>query len=120
MTWIRRLFVASGVLGLLALVPLYFRETRLGLDFPPPITHPELFYGFLGVTIAWQMGYIVIGSDPRRYRPFMLLGAFGKLSFSTALTILLLQGRVPAVIFAAGLPDVVMAILFVAAYFHTA
>jgi hypothetical protein len=28
-------------------------EAKLGIDFPPPLNHPEHFYGFLSVALAW-------------------------------------------------------------------
>ena len=44
----------------------------------PEINHPELYYGFVGVTLAWQIVYVLIGLDPLRYRPFMLLARSAK------------------------------------------
>ena len=46
------LFIA-GAYGLIVLIPQYFLETKNGRDFPPAITHPEYYYGFIGVAIAW-------------------------------------------------------------------
>jgi hypothetical protein len=59
MTFAKRVFFLAGVYGILALTPMYFLEARLGRDFPPPITHPEHFYGFVGVALAWQVLFAV-------------------------------------------------------------
>ena len=55
MIFAKRVFFIAGVYGILALTPMYFLEDRIGRDFPPPIAHPEHFYGFVGVALAWQM-----------------------------------------------------------------
>ena len=55
MIWIGRLFWFAGIYGLLVLAPQYLMERHIGIDFPPEITHPEYFYGFVGVTLAWQV-----------------------------------------------------------------
>lgn len=47
MTFARRVFFIAAVYGVIVLVPQYFMEARSGRDFPPPITHPEHFYGFV-------------------------------------------------------------------------
>ena len=47
-------FLIAGIYGLLALLPMYFIETRYGVDDPPSITHPEFYYGFIGVAAAFQ------------------------------------------------------------------
>jgi len=47
MTFARRVFTIAGIYGLLVVTPLYLLEDRIGRDQPPPITHPEFFYGFL-------------------------------------------------------------------------
>jgi hypothetical protein len=66
------------VYGLLVLGPQYFMEAKVGRDFPPPITHAEHFYGFIGVAFAWQVLFIVIARDPVRYRPVMLVATSQK------------------------------------------
>ena len=68
MVFASRTFFIAGIYGLLALVPMYFLEGRIGRDYPPPINHPEHFYGFLGVAVAWQAAFLVIGRDPVRFR----------------------------------------------------
>jgi hypothetical protein len=35
-------FRIAGVYGVLVTAPLYFSEDQLGVDFPPPIAHPEV------------------------------------------------------------------------------
>jgi hypothetical protein len=48
----RVVFLVAGIYGILVLLPQYFLEERIGIDSPPPITHPEHFYGFVGVALA--------------------------------------------------------------------
>ena len=72
MIFARRVFLIAGVFGLLALLPLYFLEGRIGRDQPPAITHPEYFYGFVGVAATWRAASPVIARDPARFRPLMI------------------------------------------------
>lgn len=116
MTFARRTFFWAGLYGLLAVLPQYFMEGVIAHDFPPPVTHPEHFYGFLGLAVAWQVAFFVIARDPVRFRPFMLLGALEKLLFGGAAVVLHLQGRLATVVFAGGLFDLVLAALFVLAW----
>jgi hypothetical protein len=74
------------------LIPSYFLESRIGMSDPPPITHPEYFYGFLGVALAWQIMFFVIAYDPQRYRLAMLVAFLEKRGFSAA-TIVLFVGH---------------------------
>ena len=67
-------------------VPLYFEE-RFFRDYPPAINRPEFYYGFAGVTLAWQCMFLVIGSDPVRYRAAMLPAMPEKASFAAAIPI---------------------------------
>ena len=76
----RIVFRVAGIYGILILAPQYFLEKRIGHDLPPPITHPENYYGFIGVALAWQILYLLISGDPKRYRSIMIVGAFAKLS----------------------------------------
>jgi hypothetical protein len=119
MEFARWVFRIAGILGLLGLVPMYFTEKQVGIDTPPPITHPEFFYGFVGVAIAWQVAFIFIGQDPRRYRPLMLPSMIEKFSFASAVWILFFQGRLAAPMLVPGTFDLVLGILFVASFLRT-
>ena len=108
----RWLFRIAGVYGLLVLLPQYFLETRIGQDDPPPITHPEYFYGFVGVGVAWQVAFLVIGQDPPRYRWMILPAIVEKVTFGIASLILFAQQRLTSpVLFFAGI-DLVLSVLF--------
>lgn len=119
MAFARRVFLSASVYGVLILVPQYFMETKIGRDFPPPITHPEHFYGFIGVALAWQVLFVLIARDPVRYRPVMLAAVLEKLAFGTAAVVLYIQGRLAALVLGAGLIDLVLALLFLAAFRFT-
>ena len=64
----KRVFTIAGIYGLVVLLPLYALERQLGEQRPPPITHPEFYYGFVGVGVAWQLAFLIIGREPERYR----------------------------------------------------
>ena len=119
MKFAKIVFRVAGIYGLLVLAPLYFLENRIGRDTPPAITHPEYFYGFVGVGVAWQVLFLVLSMDPVRYRPMILPSIIEKISFGIALIALLVQGRIPASTLAVGSVDWLWALLFLAAYFKT-
>jgi hypothetical protein len=120
MRFARWVFLASGVYGLLVTLPLYFMERLVGLYDPPEITHPEFYYGFVGVTLAWQVLFLMIGSDPVRFRPAMLLAAIlEKASFTVAVVMLYAQQRVAAQMLALGLVDATWGVLFAVSYVVT-
>jgi hypothetical protein len=50
----KRVFLVAAIYGIALVFPQYFMETKLGIDFPPPLNHPEHFYGFLGIALAQQ------------------------------------------------------------------
>jgi hypothetical protein len=116
MQFARRVFHIAGVYGLVVLLPQYFLEERLGRDYPPPINHPEHFYGFIGVATAWQLAFLIIARDPVRYRLMMLPGILEKLSFGVAALVLLAQGRLARTVVAFGVLDLIWAVLFAWAY----
>ena len=115
--WVYRI---AGIYGILAIAPLYFWEQRLGRDMPPPLNHPEFFYGFAGVTLAWQLAFLVISLDPVRYRLMMFPAMVEKFSFVAAAVVLLIQQRIPLPIFGGAMIDLVLGILFVASFLATA
>ena len=120
MRFARIVFLVAGIYGLIVLVPQFFLEQRIGEDTPPPITHPEYFYGFICVAVAWQVLFLVLSRDPVRYRPMMIPAMLEKIGFPVAVLVLYLQGRVsPTILIPAGL-DLVLCTLFIAAYRKTA
>ena len=48
MKFAKVVFTIAGILGLIEITPLYFMFSLIGLQDPPPITHPAFFYGFVG------------------------------------------------------------------------
>ena len=111
----RRVFTGAGIYGLIVLVPQYFLAARIGADTPPPITHQEYFYGFIGVAVAWQLVFLLIGQDPERYRPLTIPAVLEKLAFGVPAIILYAEGRLPGSVLFFGLIDLTLAALFVAA-----
>jgi hypothetical protein len=86
-------FRISALYGTVILFPLFFAERTIAVSTPPPITHPEYFYGFLCTALATQGLYFWISTDPLRYRPLMLVGVFAKFAFAAASCVLAWQGR---------------------------
>ncbi len=119
MSFARRVFLIAGIYGLIVLVPQYFLEGKIGRDTPPAITHPEFFYGFVGVALAWQAAFLIIARDPVRFRPMMIPAMLEKISFGVAAIALFAQGRLAAMMLAAGIVDLIFCALFVAAYRRT-
>lgn len=118
-TFAKRVFLFAGVYGLIALVPQYFMEGKTGRDFPPPVTHPEFFYGFIGVAIAWQIAFLILSTDPVRYRLLMIPAIIEKASFGFAVVILFATGRVNALMLAAAVIDLVLGALFAVSFAKT-
>ena len=119
MKFAKVVFWGASVFGVLVLTPLYFMFDLVGRMDPPPVTHPQFYYGFAGVALVWQFVYFTIGTDPARFRPIMILAAFAKGSFVGALLVLYVQGRISPVAAATGLPDALLIVLFVAAFWKT-
>ena len=101
------------------MAPLYFSEAQIGRDYPPAITHPEFFYGFIGVTLAWQVVFLVIARNPVRYRPLMLVSVLEKLAYGVPAIALFMQQRLKTMTLAFGCVDLVLGALFVLAFFLT-
>lgn len=112
----QRVFRIAGIYGIIVLFPQYFMEGKLGHDYPPPITHAEHYYGFIGIALAWQVLFFMISRDPVRYRPAMIAGILEKLAFGVPCIVLYLQGRLAAVTLAAGVLDLALCVLFIFSY----
>src|SRR4051812_12728075 len=62
----RVVFRIAGIWGVLIMTPLFFTFDAVGHAYPPPITHPDLYYGFVGVTLVWRLAFLIISPDPPR------------------------------------------------------
>jgi hypothetical protein len=113
------IYRVAAVYGILALAPQYFMETRIGVDTPPPITHPEFFYGFVGLALVWQFAFLVIAGDPIRFRALMPITVLEKLSFGIPAVLLWAQGRLAGLMLLGGVTDLVLALLFCLAWVRT-
>ena len=119
MKFARYVFLIAGIYGLLVLFPMYFLEERNGRDMPPPITHPEYYYGFIGVALAWQIVFLLIAKDPRRYRLIIIPAILEKASFAIPVILLFVKNRIPFLVLVVAIPDLVLGILFVVALVKT-
>jgi len=119
MKFARIVFRVAGVYGVLVITPLYFLFDRIGRENPPPITHPAFYYGFVGVALAWQLAFLVISTEPARYRLVMLPSIFEKVSVGGAIVVLVLQGRTAPTDLVFGSIDLLFGLLFLLAFFKT-
>lgn len=119
MRFARIVFIVAGVWGIAVLTPIYFLVDVTGRQYARPAEYPQFFYGFLSVAIAWQIAFLVIGSNPPRFRPLMIPAIVEKLGWVAGLAILHGQGRVSAVDAQALWPDLMLGLLFIAAFAKT-
>jgi len=112
-------FLLAGSSGILLVFPPYFLEGRFGEDKPPAINHPEFYYGFLGVALAWQFMFLLIGTDPIRYRVAMLPAIVEKATFAIAVPVLYAFDRVNASLVAFASLDALWLVLFIVAWLQT-
>jgi len=119
MKFAKIVFWVAGIWGFLVLTPLYFMFDLIGRNDPPPITHPGFFYGFVGVALSWQVAFIIIATDPIRFRPLMIPSILEKVSWGAAVIVLVLRGRMHKsdLVFAG--TDLLLGFLFVIVYFKT-
>jgi hypothetical protein len=115
----RIVFAVSGIYGLIVMLPQYWLEDRIGVDSPPAITHPEYFYGFIGVVIAWQLAFLLIAKDPERYRALMPIAFIEKIGFGIPVLLLYAGHRITTSVLGFGALDLVWALLFAVSYLVT-
>src|SRR5689334_9359370 len=118
MRFARWVFLLAGASGVLIIAPLYL-EGRFFEQYPPAINRPEFYYGFAGVTLAWQLMFLVIAADPVRYRLVMLPAMVEKAGFAFVVPVLYAQQRVEAMWLGAAAMDGTWLVLFVVAYLLT-
>jgi len=120
MKFAKVVFWAAGIWGLLVFMALYFMFEAIGKKDPPPINHPGFYYGFVGVGLAWQIAFLFIAQDPRRFRPMMIPSMVEKFSYAITVCTLVVQRRMhhSDLLFAG--TDLLLGGLFVMAYAATA
>ena len=118
MTFARWVFRAAAIYGFATLVPLYFLEAAVAAP-SPQLSHPEYFYGFIGVSLAAQVMFLTIAADPARYRPMMIPAFLEKISFAIPVLVLYAKNRTSTATLAFGLVDLTLGALFIAAYIRT-
>ncbi|HEY1263844.1 MAG TPA: hypothetical protein VGF06_09985 [Terriglobales bacterium] len=119
MKFARVVYAIAAAYGFVLIIPLAFLMDRIGHDAPPPVTHPEFYYGFLGVTFLWQLAFILIARDPVRFRPLMLIAILEKFIYTVPVLLLYSAGRVHANIMRPSLVDPIFGVLFIIAYLRT-
>ena len=111
--WILR---AAGLYGVAVSLPGLLREARYSAMFPPTVNHPEFYYGFYAVTLAWQLAFLVMATEPVRYRLLLLPAMVEKGLFPVLIVWLYATGRVSAMMFGMSLVDALFLALFIAAF----
>lgn len=119
MKFAKVVFLIAGIYGLIVMLPQFFLEERIGVDSPPPITHPEFFYGFICVVIAFQVLFLILSTDPVRYRPMMLAAVLEKIGFPVAVVLLYMQHRVAPTMLLPAAIDLLLCVLFLISFVKT-
>jgi hypothetical protein len=116
MKFAKTVFWVAAIWGFLILTPLYFMFNLIGVKDPPPITHPGFYYGFIGAGLAWQLAFLVIATDPARYRPIIPAAVVEKFTYAFAMLALFSQSRVHGSDLVFAMADLVLGILFIVAF----
>jgi hypothetical protein len=119
MTFARIVYGVAAAYGFLSLLPLYFLLDKVGHDAPPPVTHPEFYYGFVGLGLLWQFVYVLMAQHPVRYRPLMPVAIVEKFVYTVPVVILYAFGKVHPHIMRPALVDPLFGMLFIVAYVLT-
>ena len=108
--WVFRL---AGIIGLIEITPMFFLENKIATELPPPITHPEFYYGFVVIVLVWQIAFLIISRDPERYIPLMPAIFLEKLLYPIVIAVLYVQGRASTQLFLGPVLDLIMLAAFV-------
>ena len=119
MRFARIVFVGAGVWGIAVLTPLYWLVDITGRRYPPPAEYPHFVYGFFSVAMAWQIAFLIIGSNPLRFRPLMIPSLLEKLGHVTTVAVLYGQSRISSIDAQGAIPDLLLGVLFISALVRT-
>ena len=119
MKFAKVVFRIAGVWGILVLTPLFFLAGEINRRFPPPITHPQYFYGFVALAWAFQLVFFVIATDPVRFRPLIIPSIFEKAGWVMTCFVLMLRGGITSGEASGAAADLLLGILFICSLFKT-
>ena len=119
MKFAKYVFIAAGVWGIAVLTPLFFLVDISGRAYHVPTDYPHFYYGFLAVALAWQFAFLLIGSDPVRYRLMMIPAFIEKAGYVAVAMLLYNQGRISLDEAGTAIPDSLLLVLFVVAFLKT-
>ena len=108
----KHVFFWAAIYGFIVLTPQYFLESLVSTRLPPPINHPEHFYGFIGAALAWQFVFLAISKQPSRLRPVMVAAVIEKVSFAGSSFALIAYSRAPLILGVFATIDLILGILF--------
>ena len=112
MRFARWVFRIAGLYGIVVLAPMLFSERQIA----PGITHPVFFYAWISLDLVWQIFFLVLSTDPSRYRPMMLVSVLEKATAIIAIPWLYVLGRIGGLWLGVAAVDLVFGVLFLAAY----
>lgn len=115
----RIVFIVAGIWGIVVLTPLFWLVDVTGRPYLPPVDYPHFFYGFLSVAMAWQIAFLLIASDPARFRPLMIAALVEKLGYVVTVTMLFARGRIAGADAQTAVPDLMLCCLFAVAFVST-
>jgi hypothetical protein len=113
MITVQWIFRIAALYGLIVLIPGLFTETQM----QPVVTHPELYYGFFGSALVWQLMFLLISTDPARYRALIPVAVLEKAAFFFPCIWLWHRGRIAQTdLFWGAMVDGVLMLAFILAW----
>ena len=119
MKFARWTFGLAAAWGFLILGAFYFNEANPALVPAPFPNHPDYYFGFLGVGLAWQAAFVIVALDPVKYRLFMLPALFEKFSYVLTLSVLFLVHQLSGQMLGAAVLDGTFGLLFLVSFLKT-
>ena len=113
------IFIGAGIWGIAVLTPLYWLVDISGRHYAPPNDYPQFFYGFIGVAIAWQIAFLVIGSNPARFRMLMIPAMIEKFGYISTLILMYGRSQISSIDVQPAVPDGLIGLLFIVAFWAT-
>jgi hypothetical protein len=114
----RIVFGLAGIWGVL-LLGLLFINPSIAAASAATGSFAQFFYGFLAVTMAWQVAFLIIASDPVRLRPLMPAAILEKFGYVVLMLWLYAGGAIGQAEVSSVVPDAALGILFVIAHRKT-